>query len=229
MNYIKKNSEPVSLKEYKKTPGVLFKDLDKAETQTSLLDEQKALCAYCMSRISTEWNNSANKPRIEIEHYRSQDVYNGQNGYLDLRLDYNNMLGVCNGHEGEPNFKLHCDKSKDLPKNKVKLPLTINPLIQSSVNLLNFKSDGRIESSDKNISNDICTLNLNTEILTDNRKKVIDVVIEILNAKSGNSNTWSKSDVIKEITNWSSPVKGKLREYNQVAINFLTKKLPKII
>jgi len=108
MKHIVKSSEPMSLTTYSSTPNANFDDCNKEDIRKSLLQEQGALCAYCMQRISNEWDSKLRKFKAEIEHYKSQDEY------PVLNLKYSNMLGVCNGNAGNPIHKQHCDKSKDL-------------------------------------------------------------------------------------------------------------------
>lgn len=54
MNYIEKSDEPLALKNYKRNGGTEFEELDrntKSIIQNQLIEEQKGLCAYCMSCI----------------------------------------------------------------------------------------------------------------------------------------------------------------------------------
>ncbi len=74
MKHIVKNTEPQSLKTYRSTPNASFNDSNKEDIRKSLIEEQGAICAYCMKRISNKWNAKLQKPFTEIEHYKSQDV-----------------------------------------------------------------------------------------------------------------------------------------------------------
>ena len=118
MKHIKKNqNEPSTLKDYRTTtPNATYRGfVDTGHLlKKALLLEQGHLCAYCMGRISIKLNQD-NKPRIEVEHYSSQ------NERPDLDLIYKNMLGVCNGITQQK--KEHCDKSK-----KYKSLRALNPL-----------------------------------------------------------------------------------------------------
>ena len=99
MQYIPKklSNEPESLHKYRTTtPNPSYNSFgDKEDIRNALLKEQGHLCAYCLNRISDEWNSDLRKIKTEIEHFKSQL------NYPNLQLDYNNMLGVCNGHSGE--------------------------------------------------------------------------------------------------------------------------------
>ena len=89
MILIKKNSEPRSLTEYKKTVNSSFDNLPsnvKNDIRESLLKEQGYICAYCMKRIESS--------DVKIEHYKARNSEN--------ELDYKNLLAVCKGNEGSP-------------------------------------------------------------------------------------------------------------------------------
>jgi len=105
MKYINKKHEPDSLTAYRPTPNSNFNDCNKEDIRTLLLKEQGYICAYCMKRIDNKWNTKLKKFNTEIEHYKSQDVYNGKKGKPNLTLNYNNMLAVCNGNAGMPKSK----------------------------------------------------------------------------------------------------------------------------
>lgn len=85
MIYIQKGKEPLSLTEYKKQPYAYYDGCNKDDIRSSLLREQGYLCAYCMRRI--------NKEHMKIEHWRPEKVLTEAQ-----KLDYRNMLGVCEGH-----------------------------------------------------------------------------------------------------------------------------------
>lgn len=140
MKFIEKNAEPPELIEHRATPGADFDGSPKSEIRKSLIKEQKGICAYCLSRITEEWVLALNKYKTEIEHYRSQE------SNPELSMSYNNMLGVCNGNDGQGQHKLHCDKSKDLKNNKASLPLTLNPLDRNCEQSILYTRQGLIDS-----------------------------------------------------------------------------------
>lgn len=218
MKHIKKNktNEPKQLQKYRTTtPNAIYKGYTDTEQRLkkALLIEQGHLCAYCMRRISLKRNN--NKPKIEVEHYLSQD----KNPESDL--DYFNMLGVCNGNL----FKNeHCDKSK-----KETLLNTLNPLKPEVEKLITYSNDGSILSVSQNskIEEDIKLLNLNDENFLKARKRTIDIAMEEMIEKYP-LKQWTKMLIKKEIEFWSAKnKKGKYKEFCQIAIWFWKKQMQK--
>jgi len=225
MKHIIKTAEPVSLTTYRSTPNANFDGCNKEDIRLSLINEQGAICAYCMQRISNQWNNKLRKFKTEIEHYKSQDVY------PDLSLNYTNMLGVCNGNAGKPIHKQHCDKSKDFEKNKKYLPLTINPLNPNCQELIEYKASGKITSKNEIINRDLnIVLNLNEEDLVKNRKKAIDLAVQsIKNAipKNRKNQDWNKADIKKEKDKWKMLYNSEYQPFCQAVIYYLDKRLKK--
>lgn len=165
MKYIEKEAgnEPSTLKEYRETtPNATYKGFgDTGQLlKKALLVEQGHICAYCMQRITLKLNEQY-KPKIEVEHFQSQKKY------PDKDLDYNNMLGVCNGNLGGNE---HCDKSK-----KEKSLTHLNPLKPEIEHCIVYSTSGRIEAngSNKHIEDELNEiLNLNNQNLIDNRKNL---------------------------------------------------------
>jgi len=227
MKYIQKGVEPNSLKNYRSTPNATFDSCNKKDIRKALIREQGAICAYCMQRISFERNVELNKYFTEIEHYKSQDVYNGTNGNPDLRMSYNNMLGVCNGNSGQPLKKLHCDKSKDSNKNKQYLPLTIDPLKKNCEELVKFRGNGRIISNNNSVDNEInVVLNLNEQSLMKNRQIAINFAIKNIKSKRRNQD-WRISDIQSELKVWQQLHKNGFHPYCQAVIYYLRDKIRK--
>lgn len=168
MKYITKGKEPVYLTEYKKTIGATFQDMPsdcKAEIGDSLLEEQGCICAYCMRRISKDWNPKLNKPKVEIEHYASQYRH------PDSVLNYKIMLGVCNGNADVSRHNLICDKAKS--KFDKTHDLFINPLEANKIKQIYYTSKGEMMSDNQQIKFDINKiLNLNERILKGERAKI---------------------------------------------------------
>lgn len=76
-----------------------FDKLNKSRIRESLIAEQHGLCAYCMKRIT-------NDPKVtRIEHFYPLSKSKSR------AMDYQNMLGACNG--GEHGTVTCCDKSKE--------------------------------------------------------------------------------------------------------------------
>lgn len=158
MIYINKSGEPARFAQYRNSRNSKFDDMDqnvKKELRESLLQEQKYLCAYCMSRIKDDGN-------VKIEHFRARND--------DNELEYTNLLAVCKGNEGQPYRKTTCDTRKG---NK---SMTINPLSQACMGTIEYRNDGTIFSTDETYDNDINDiLNLNCEegYLKRNRKDAL--------------------------------------------------------
>ena len=77
-------------------------DFPKNEVKEILLHEQHGICAYCMRRIRMD-----NHSRVEHLVPLSRNK--------DMAIDYNNMLGVCDGGEkvtGDKGHILCCDAHK---------------------------------------------------------------------------------------------------------------------
>jgi uncharacterized protein (TIGR02646 family) len=179
---------------YKPTYDNLSKEA-KDELKTSLLKEQGYICAYC--------NKSIDENSMSIEHFCSQSQFDGSiAGKVDLSLDYSNLLAVCE------NSNQHCDKfrSQQVEKNKEQ-----NKIVQKEFDFLpNPKSSemGRIKFNYGASSFKIaCTnpkiqselellLNLNCQILTDNRKKSWNTIVERLQKKNKQLKDWPKSEAV---------------------------------
>ena len=94
MLYIKKNEPPGEFIRYAKSSGACFDGMDpavKATLRTALLQEQKYLCAYCMTSLEDSYKC------VKIEHYVPRDA--------DNELAYGNLLAVCCGNAGKPKIK----------------------------------------------------------------------------------------------------------------------------
>lgn len=209
MKQIIKDREPKSLLEHRLQP---FADYDnypqKEELRDSLLTEQGHICCYCMQRIK--------KDKMKIEHWRSQDEY------PDLQLDYNNLLGACEGNQGLPERLQHCDTKKGNAR------LTINPTdnLKNCEDLIKYLPNGIIYSDDTAINDELNeVLNLNIQTLVNNRKVILDILIQQLKSEQP-SGDWTAAMLNKKIQEWSDQNKdGKYKPYCQIAIYYLKKKL----
>ena len=141
---INKGKEPVCLTSYKKQKFSSYDGLSKEnkyEIIESLMKEQGYLCAYCMQRISHEKGAT-------IEHITPQSTD------ASKALEYTNMLAVCDGNEGKG--ALICDKHRGNTK------ITVNPLDETTLKGIHYRSDGTIYSDDAVINKDLDkVLNLN--------------------------------------------------------------------
>lgn len=212
MLLIKKGEEPNSLKEYKKQTNACYENFrDKDDIREALLRDQGYLCAYCMKRID--------KSKMKIEHYKSQSDYD----YLDL--DYRNMLGVCSGNEENAHRKKEnqtCDTHRGNDK------IVVNPLEQSSIDLIKYKDDGTIYSDDRIINKDLNeTLNLNCDsvFLKSNRKSALDSLKKFISKKSPDK-TCSRELLIKIKRKYeTSDAEGKREPFSGIMLYYLNKRI----
>ncbi len=179
MKYIKKDrkNEPETLRDFvngrKKGISVSYKGFGGKDQllKTALLKEQGYICAYCLRAISLDRNKELNKPKIEVEHYKSQENFQNED------LNYMNMLGVCNGKIIGKDDEIieHCDKSRKYIKGKKTHSLEfkiLNPIIKGkNENLVTYDLNGKIvsKSNNKEVEDDINMLNLNNKKLIDFR------------------------------------------------------------
>lgn len=137
-----------------------FDLLNKQIIRNNLFEEQHGLCAYCMRKID--------KKSFNIEHYIpiNQDYKKA--------LDYNNMLGVCDGGEkkhSEDKSKFRCcDRSRD---NECKL--FVNPLNKNHIDSIYYLKTGEIKSSNPRIQSDLDSLNLNGQKNKDGKLVITDI------------------------------------------------------
>lgn len=180
MILIKKNRIPSSLVEYKQTINASFDNLPKEvkdKLRTSLLKEQGYICAYCMKKLEDD------SSKVKIEHYIARNEEN--------ELDYNNLLAVCKGNEGEPFERQTCDTRKG--NREVK----INPQVNSDILTIGYTSNGEIKSSNLDYQEDFDNiLNLNDSFgLVKARREALNS----LKRKLSKSKTHLKRDIIKRI------------------------------
>jgi uncharacterized protein (TIGR02646 family) len=218
MKYIQKSKTPKELIEHQATPDSTYTSLRKEAIKTALLVEQGDICAYCMQRISKDWDSEIKKAKNEIEHFKSQDEY------PKLALNYQNMLGVCNGNTGSQGHLLHCDKSK---KEK---GISISPLEKRCEIVIHFRKNGKIYSDDIEVEKDVNeTLNLNEENLKKNRELAIHQAFQNIkrahSKKSRTSSKWNIAAIEKEKQEWSKRRNGRFRAYCQAVIYVLNKKI----
>ncbi len=211
MIYIKKGREPFSLTEYKKDPYAYYDGCDKDAIRDSLLREQGWLCAYCMRRIE--------KRRMKIEHWYPEEKLSERQ-----KLDYKNMLGVCEGHiEGHKGREDTCDAQKG---NRM---IKVNPCDERTLAGIGYKSKtGEIYSEDGLIMTDLDeTLNLNSQLhcLPVNRKAKLNAVIGEL-VRINPNGTWTKARLQAFMEKYSAvDEEGKKREYLGIVIWYLRKKI----
>jgi uncharacterized protein (TIGR02646 family) len=211
MRAIQKRAEPQSLTEHRASGNPNYvPDYEgyqqKDDLRNSLVEEQGAICCYCLQRIHPAAD------RMKIEHWHCQS------SYPDEQLDYGNLLGACLGGQGKPPILQHCDTKKgdqELARN----PATPAHQIES---FIAFLSDGSIESSDAALNQQLATvLNLNLPLLKRNRKATLDAFQASLSGRG----TLSKTELEREAAAWSATTNGRLKEYCQVVQYWLKKRI----
>ena len=204
------------LREYRSTQNATYEDSPKEALRQNLLQEQKFLCAYCMSRITEK--------TMSVEHWQCRSNYPAQ------ELSYQNLLAVCDGNEGQPPCKQHCDTrkgDKDLAFNPA------DPTHHARLKIRYLWSTGKIESEDAAFCTELGgekrgtegILNLNLEKLKNNRRAVIRRVERTLQSLPSNAR---KAQIQPLLVRWNTAdSQGMLPEYAGVAIYFLEKRLAK--
>jgi uncharacterized protein (TIGR02646 family) len=215
MRVINKGAEPDSLIHHRAKPHSDYNNYaEKDDLRESLASEQGAICCYCMQRIH------ADHEKMKIEHWACQDRH------PDKDLDYGNLLGACLGGSGpkpeerekKPKRLQHCDSSKG-NESLSRHPAVNPPRVDRDIHYL---ADGIVTSDDASFDGELNNvLNLNIQRLRNNRKAVLDA----LKLWADTFTTFRKSDVKAELKEWSEMEDGCLREYVQVAVYWLTKRL----
>ena len=164
MRPITKGPEPASLTAHRQTAHCDYDNYaDKEGLRDALVTEQRGICCYCMGRIH-------NGPlTMKIEHWRPQSRYPAE------QLTYRNLLGACLGGDRQPPHLQHCDTRKgdrDLLWN----PADPGHHIQTR---LRYEMDGSIRSDEAEFDAQLAeVLNLNLPILKNNRKAVLDALLD---------------------------------------------------
>lgn len=164
MRAITKGVEPPSLTAHRHTAHSDYDNYaDKDALRHALVTEQRGLCCYCMGRIH-------NGPdRMKIEHWRCQSRH------PEEQLNYRNLLGACLGGHGQPRHLQHCDTRKgdrDLRWNPAEPAHHIETRLR-------YEVDGSIRSDEAEFDRELNeVLNLNLPRLKNNRKGVLDAVLD---------------------------------------------------
>lgn len=218
MKWIKKDTEPESLKEHRDSPDSIepsYKNYrDRDTLRLSLLKEQGYLCCYCLGEISKE--------NMKIEHWKPQSKYR------EKELEYKNLLAACKGGEirkergvsrgkKERKESLHCDSRKG------NMEIKIDPTDPDCEKLVEYGSEGNIFSTDQQIDEDLNkTLNLNKHQLKEQRAEALDAILKALPEKY--SGPPSQIELEAEIKRMGERKKdGTYREYCMYIIDGLTK------
>jgi uncharacterized protein (TIGR02646 family) len=206
MRNIPKTSEPTSLTQHRCGVYSGYDNyIEKDDLRSSLVDEQRGLCCYCLQRIRPDSES------MKIEHWQSQDLY------PERQLDYSNLLGACRGGEGQKPDKQHCDTRKG------NLDLKFNPAnpLHDVEGKIHFLGNGTIEADDSQFSKETNeVLNLNERALVRNRKAVLQAFRQALM-----QNRSSDADLRKELRKWNGDNGDDLEPFCQVVIYYLRKKI----
>lgn len=210
MKAINKKSEPNSLTKYRLQPNATYDGPNftpiKNDIRVSLLIEQGYICAYCMRRISIS--------NMKVEHWACQHAN------PTLQLSYKNLLGCCNGNEGNPPKDQTCDTSKGGQLLSYS-PSESTHRIESKVM---FSLDGRILSDDVGFDEELNTvLNLNHARLKRNRELQLEALQGQLNHKQGRR---TRQELQSMFTTYNSvDSTGKFREYCGMFTWYLKKRI----
>lgn len=167
MRAISKGPEPASLTTHRRRPHSDYDNYrEKSELRHALVTEQRGLCCYCMGRIRSD------PTYMKIEHWQCQAHYRPR------ELDYRNLLASCQGRVsgpgGGPPHQHHCDAKKanrDLQWN----PADPDHRIETRIR---YELDGAIRSEGDFDDQLDTVLNLNLQVLRNNRAGVLTAVLE---------------------------------------------------
>lgn len=213
MRNIAKSAEPASLKAHRETPHSDYGNLSttaKDELRNALVDEQRGLCCYCMSRINPC------RQSMKIEHWQSQRHHQSE------QLNYQNLIGACLGGEGQRESRQHCDTKKG------DKALKWNPAdpAHSVERHVSFDSDGSIRADDVEFHRQLDdVLGLNVPRLRNNRQSVITAISDwwrdrVLTHDQAAGNILVQTERSRYING-----DGNLPEYCQVVVHWLDKRL----
>jgi len=205
---IKKKSPPEAWQKHANAGGSYkdFTELDDA--RKALLLEQGDLCCFCMCRIQMR--------AMKIAHWDPQSKNDTRS------MDWQNVMGACLGGDRDRHVVKHCDTAQG------NTPIVVNPgdREQDCERLIHYLADGRVQSENPDINRDLDqTLNLNHEALKNRRLAIVDALRDRLKKLHGDG-FWRESVLKDELNAWGRPnKKGQLKEYCQVGIYWLEKKL----
>lgn len=216
MIWIHKGKEPSSLTLYRCQPNSYYDGYSqKDELREALLRDQGHLCAYCMRRIRNDRNT------MKIEHWKAQSTLETE----AEKLNYQIMLGVCDGCRGSKDLYTTCDEHRH------DMDLHVNPLDRSMMDTIFYDRNGKIKSDVEQYDDELNTvLNLNCEQassrIVQNRKKVYQECMKRLK-RLQNDGKWKKSTLLKILQQYERLEDGKKQEYVGVPIYLIQKYLKK--
>lgn len=203
-----KEWEPKSFQKYRMQAQATYSGLsgkEKRDLRLNLLKEQGFICAYCMERIQN------NPLKTKIEHWQSQESFSEE------QLNYQNLLAVCKGNEGQPKKEQHCDSQKGSQK------LSLNPSnpLDSSRMKISYQSDGTIISGDEIFNDEVNNvLNLNLASLRNNRRSTLEGIKRFLKSKN-----YTQYYIRRLLKKYNVMKEGKRIPYCGIAIHYLEKKV----
>lgn len=208
MRAITKGAEPAELQAYRAAPGATYDGKDftpvKGEVRKALLRDQRALCCYCMRRISSDARAHPTNPdappvvQMKVEHWKSQDAHSA------LQLTWSNLLGACLGGVGVSPKDQTCDTRKGEDA------ITLDPLNFEHTSTLYCTSAGLLSSTNPQFQNDIDErLGLNHRILVADRKARLQRDLNRLLARHPKQSI-PEGAVRRSIAEVETPVEGKL-------------------
>lgn len=173
MKHIIKFSEPVEFTTWKSAhPDATYAALSsphypdsrriKSVLRKSLCEEQHGLCCYCERRIISG--------DYHIEHFRPK----AHDKFPHLQLEYTNLHASC--HREPSGGKDECCGHKKKDEFDIAL---ISPLESDCSIHFSFGFDGSIKGEDERGEKTIKMLNLNSSLLRDSRKNLIDYFIDL--------------------------------------------------
>lgn len=218
MKSIQKRREPRALTEYRSKPDARY-DGDasftpvKEQIRQQLVKEQGYLCAYCMRRIYPT------SDQMKVEHWHSQEYHPQE------QLNYDNLLGVCLGNQGQKPDQQTCDTRRGYESRKVDALLKYNPAdLTCSIEQKIKYQRGKIIADEADFDEQLNrVLNLNHHRLVENRQSIMLAITQWFDHRVGSR---TRGQIQKELDNWQTPdSNGALREYCGVAIYLLNKRL----
>ena len=214
MRTITKGAEPPSLIEHRLTPHCDYDNYaDKDALREVLVREQRGLCCYCMGRIHSD------PTKMKIEHWQCQSRYPCK------QLNYRNLLAACLGGEGQPPHLQHCDTKKgndDLKWNPANPDHHIETRLQ-------YEADGSIRSDDPTFDSQLCqVLNLNLPILKNNRKGVLEAILDWWKHEQKRRQGPVPRASLERKRDWQTEKSGELDPYCQVAVWWLDQRLKRM-
>lgn len=214
MIWIQKGAEPLSLTEYRCQPHAYYDGYShKDELREALLRDQGYICAYCMRRIRNDRNT------MKIEHWKAQSSMNTEAAKLDFQI----MLGVCDGCRGSKDQVTTCDEHRHESE------LYVNPQDKAMMDTISYDRNGHIKSSVPQIDDDLNkVLNLNCEqapsMIVQNRKAIYEECKNQL-IKLQKSGKWKASTLQKILRQYEQLDDGKKQEYVGVPVCLIQKYL----